>query len=834
MNQVICKKILLLVSIFVFISYGDSALALSCSKGSKQECGTCGLRYCLCTTNIITGIETCEWETGCHDPEKPATEQTINWLEYKCQGNGCGKQYIQGRKAYQDQTRTVTCSTPIAGTWITGTWVNSGDPYYTPPYPVEICDLDWQLCIGGTDWSRSERECSCAGECLETPSNVRYYNDPNYPTEEYDPEESKDSNNIYLPVKIDWDNTKAWKNGWKEDGIMKYCNEDCFQSYAIWINDLYKPVWKSEYNPTEDQGSCFLKSRTTYNWGVMACCNADGTNCSDHSNWSFKTNSSPEIITPDDPDWDGPEINEDITIPVEFDWCDVPNTKSYVLRIYADGVIDNVTGTGSSEGTPISKLILGMYGDIEYFTGNTNYEWDLASCINSNATDCGAGCGSSESYQDCGDFTQKRFLLTQETELTPPDLLKPLYNPNKPGEIPGVNVHDVMEWRREDEEGRWARGYYFEVKKGNQTIIGPRLTTDNVIPLSSVWQYLDLNQTYNWHVKSCYDEEGTDCTSYGVTWYFKTTGTKPNLYYPANNSEDIIIPIDFDWEDVSGAGSYRYNIATDSGFNNIIISEVSKDPSLVLDYPDLDLSSEYWWRISTCADDNGVMCGDWSEIRKFETFELGIPVNPSHNNGMEFNTFDKYLSWEEVLGAKAYQYKIYYGGREKISPTVTETNSIFIQTSQFLDLGTYTWYVRACIDQDCLGAGEWSDSWTFNLVQSEPIGKAGFVPCGGNIDYPDTPWNEREQCGIQHLFIMLQSIINFFLWKVSLFILPLLIILTGITIYYSLGRPTVIIDIKKIWKAAGIGYGIIFFAWTIVNLLIRYFGYSADWWTITF
>lgn len=569
----------------------------------------------------------------------------------------------------------------------------------------------------------------------------------------------------------------------------------------------------------------------------MACCNANGTDCGEHSSWSFNTNSTPEIIAPSDPDWDGPEINENTTIPIDFDWCDVGNTKSYVLQIYADGTLKYVNGTASKTGIPESKIRMGAYGDIEYFTGNTSYEWNIASCVNSDGTQCGANCGSNQSYKECGDFTKKRFLLTQQTEITPPHLVGPLYDPSQPTKIPGVNLSDSIEWIRNDNEGRWARSYYYEIKSGNNTVIGLTLTPNFTIPFKDIWHYLNLNQTYNWHVKSCYDEEGTDCSNFSATWYFRTTGATPNLNTPNNNAENLTIPISLDWQDVSGANSYKYEVATEAAFTNIVVPKnqgVAEKSEASVEYPFLKMMTNYWWRVKTCADNDGVMCGSWSLPRTFKTFKLDTPTNPSPANGGILHTYDKYISWNSVYGAKFYQYKVYYGGSEKVSPTIVATNSTILPTERFLDLGNYSWYVRPCLDKDCQGAGDWAGPWSFNLVQPEETGKAGFVPCGGAVDYSQTPWNEREQCSIKHIFIMFKNILDFCLWELALLILTILIILTGVTFYLSLGASTTIINVKSIWKAAGIGYGIIFLAWIMINLILKSFGYAVDWWIITF
>lgn len=116
--------------------------------------------------------------------------------------------------------------------------------------------------------------------------------------------------------------------------------------------------------------------------------------------------------------------------------------------------------------------------------------------------------------------------------------------------------------------------------------------------------------------------------------------------------------------------------------------------------------------------------------------------------------------------------------------------------------------------------------------------KGGLVPCGRTSDNPDTPWIETEPCGIKHIFILIKNIIDFLLGKLAPLLLVLLMVYSGVIFYLSLKMeaPTPIAKVKSLWKAAGIGYGIIFFAWIIIDLILKIFGYNVGvfgpWWEL--
>ena len=113
--------------------------------------------------------------------------------------------------------------------------------------------------------------------------------------------------------------------------------------------------------------------------------------------------------------------------------------------------------------------------------------------------------------------------------------------------------------------------------------------------------------------------------------------------------------------------------------------------------------------------------------------------------------------------------------------------------------------------------------------------KGGLIPCGRTSDNPDTPWDETESCGIKHIFIMLKLIINFLLFKLAPIALILLAAASGVIFYFSLkmGAADPLIRIKSLWKAAGIGFGILLFSWVIINLIITSAGYQlGPWWQL--
>lgn len=535
-----------------------------------------------------------------------------------------------------------------------------------------------------------------------------------------------------------------------------------------------------------------------------------------------------------------------VEVPVLFDWCDDADAESYYIKIYEkkDGELKYESGVIDSEIT-----ITEFYG---IFTGLTAYEWKFATCTNADFTNCGESCAVGQEARDCADFYNTWSFTIEDIELAPPSLLEPFYDPSNPAEIPAINLSDFLKYR----SSVWSRSYIYELKE-NVNIIATVVTNSYIIAFDSIWDLgLELNTEYNWRVKSCQNEDGTNCSEFSESWFFKTTGASPDNL----TADNTIIPVKIDWDDVGGAISYTYEISANNSFseeqivvrNNILNSEAAVDYYPDEDYPGLVQDTPYWWRVKTCADEQNSYCGSWSNSDNFTTFNLNAPCVfdgildencPSPKVGGALYTYQKNISWQSVEGAKAYKYKIDYATKDPEEldetcvagqPLVEEITTNHSARPPLKCLGTYNWWLRSCLDINCVETSILSPMLTFTFIQPIPPAQFGLVPCGRVSDSPETLWNERDPCEIKHIFLLLKNIIDFVLWRVGLIALALLIIFTAVTSYFSLGAPGTIINIKQIWQRAGTGYLIMFLAWWIINIIVNIIGFTDTWWSLPF
>lgn len=782
-----------------------------CSDGGHQIVDTCGLPITPSSTSANTVNECIKEKIDACIAERTAEEQAKpEWNNLSCCQKRCTLTHIESEChenfAFYQKECIQLCYD-----------YSPTPPYYTP-----------KPCTSEPAPSPSPECPAATGDCP-------------YPNLVYNPSQMVQ----YYELTI--------------QGEMRDANGSAMSVYTTRLD-------KSEFIPPNP---CFFKSNRTYTWSVKACCG--NGECGPPATSTFTTSLAPEPIWPYDPDWAGPDraeprwppMTEENPYPVHLEWCEVEEAQSYCLRFYKPGTpFIRMYGQGEpfcpilyselycpSVVPPEKDFPIQTFFDfgLDVFTKETDYQWKIATCLNQYGYKCGLDCPNDKicytfetlkSECGCCDFSQLWNFYGVTTLLTP-ELVSP-----KNGEF--VNFTHSLEWKHVP----GANSYLYEIKRGSSVIIKEPIIGES-ISIKSLWEkgILAFNTQYSWRVQPCWDQEGKNCEkeNWSNEWSFTVSGAPPTQL----QTDATIIPVKLDWKDIPGALSYYYEVATDNTFGNIVMPEEKRvlrgDTSEVLvDYPFLVQNTDYYWKVKTCIDEKGEVCGNWSAINSFKTFKLGKPTDPYPPDGADFYTYERYLRWNEVLGARAYQYEVLTGVKT-IALTKVPTNSAYVDTPRELGVGEHSWHVRACLDENCQEvAEEFSDEWHFNVVEKEPPGGGGgLVPCGRDVNLAD-PYgvDETERCGLQHVFVLLRNILDFALWEIGLIILVILAITSGIIFYFSgyiseqIGVSDPISKVKSLWKAAGIGYLVIFLAYTFINIFLAVFGYKigvfGPWWVISF
>lgn len=107
--------------------------------------------------------------------------------------------------------------------------------------------------------------------------------------------------------------------------------------------------------------------------------------------------------------------------------------------------------------------------------------------------------------------------------------------------------------------------------------------------------------------------------------------------------------------------------------------------------------------------------------------------------------------------------------------------------------------------------------------------QAGVIPCGLRQDDPDQPGDQTKQCQLCHLFVLLDNIVDFVLFKIVLPLATLLLVIGGILFIFSAENPENVTKGRAILTSVVIGLIIIFAAWLIINSFVMLIGVSE--WT---
>jgi len=492
--------------------------------------------------------------------------------------------------------------------------------------------------------------------------------------------------------------------------------------------------------------------------------------------------------------------------------------------------------------------------DRALFTKNVTYSWQLRRCFtNSQAGDEYCGSSSNKYWGQIWKFTAKDDPIAAPSLSSPPNDGDYADSQNaKLTELPGK-----LSWQSPN----GANSFAYDIQKisgaGETSLVsGERRAVKSQIIFSKSAAAdpnsdaqgieLELDTPYKWRVKSCWPSipAGNVCNeAWSPWWYFRTTGRAPKTetLRPENEARELAMPVNLQWEAVPGAKSYILN------FNDQEIK--TENSAYAADYPTINQSQTYKWSVKTCADGAGQTCGQSSPEFSFATAALGASQNPISpagaidNRPLIYNFF-----WEPVAGAHYYKFTLDYAQRSdketnekcqtgpKVEKTVPENSAAVNKNIDALYcLGKYEWKVLACLNEECTDAGATPAVWSFDFVaggKETKKGEAILAVCGLSNDNPNTEWDDREACGIKHFLLGAMQILNMLLFRVAFILLPLLVLATGGLFYTSFGTPEIKQKVIRWWKIIGIGYGLLFFAWTITGIFTSLFGYSGVWWQI--
>lgn len=234
-----------------------------------------------------------------------------------------------------------------------------------------------------------------------------------------------------------------------------------------------------------------LSLNEEYKWQVQPCTDYKATECKNWSDfWTFKTTGAPPNLL-------SPFSNQDnVVLPVNFDWIDVGGAKSYIIQISKD---QNFTQIIKEDLSLISEI----KEDFPSLKQNSNYWWRVKSCARSKGEICGE-------WSEV--FSFKTFKLA-----SPENLL--IKEGNRIEEKTMVN----FSWSKI----LGSRAYQIEITSSSGKKI-TKITSENYLSLST--REFPETGDYNFKVRACLDsncsEEGTSDWSNSLNFFLSVQAPK--------------------------------------------------------------------------------------------------------------------------------------------------------------------------------------------------------------------------------------------------------------------------------------------------------------------
>lgn len=345
-----------------------------------------------------------------------------------------------------------------------------------------------------------------------------------------------------------------------------------------------------------------------------------------------------------------------------------------------------------------------------------------------------------------------RYVFPMNSAPAGPTLLSPANNSTN------IPLTPLMDWSNVSN----ADSYRIQIAANSNfttTIVDQgNLTNSEFQVAASVLNYDNL---YYWRVNGT-NSNGTG--TWSNTYNFRTINflpAAPVLVSPLNNSTGNSLTPALDWNDISDALHYNLQVATDTGFanmvvnqNNIIASQYNIPASL------LNIGTAYYWRVNAV---NGNGTGQWSARWRFTTISLpAVPVLVSPANGATQVILTPGLSWGTVPDAAGYNLNISLDSNFStvILTAGNITNNFFNVPSALLNINTvYYWRVNA---YNTLGTGQWSPDFRFTTI-GPPATPLLLAPANNAVNVSLTAlldWENVVNAGIYRLQVATDSVFS--------------------------------------------------------------------------
>jgi hypothetical protein len=226
---------------------------------------------------------------------------------------------------------------------------------------------------------------------------------------------------------------------------------------------------------------------------------------------------------------------------------------------------------------------------------------------------------------------------------------------------------------------------------------------------ATTFNYTNLNSvtTYFWRVIGY---NSNDAGQNSSVFQFLTSLGKVALVAPANNAVGVELNgVNFSWNAVNGAESYRLQISEQSDFSSFVVntSGIAATSTVI---NGLMYNKTYYWRANAQNTNNGE--GPVSDVRTFQT-KVTAPTLLTPNDNETNVVLDGQMTWTTVTGADSYQVQVSLFSNFS-STVISTTNATTTYSYTALENNKqHYWRVRGIKNG---GYGDWSSVFTFETM----------------------------------------------------------------------------------------------------------------------
>ncbi|MFC5270244.1 LamG-like jellyroll fold domain-containing protein [Adhaeribacter terreus] len=433
------------------------------------------------------------------------------------------------------------------------------------------------------------------------------------------------------------------------------------------------------------------RSVSGLNWSTQYFWRVRTVNSSGVSNWSeVRSFTTMPIPIPAAPTLASPSNGASgVAYSPTLSWNSVTNAETYQMQLATTADFTNLI-TDTSNLTTLSTVVPALAYSTQYF-------WRVRATNSS-----GSGNWS---------------IVRSFTTVAPPPVPGTVSLSSPSSGSTGVAVSRNFSWKAA------SNAYYYQLQFSTVSNFATIFKdTSSITTLSVPISGLTYSTKFYWRVRAI---NTTGAGSWSSVRNFTTVAVPapaaPILNLPVNAATAVVLPAALSWNAVLNAESYQVQVATSSGFSNLVYN-VSNITTTNTSVTGLDFSTQYFWRVRAT---NASGTSSWSAVRSFSTEAISLPGPPTlaspANNATAVLT-PVGLSWNAGPYGESYQVQV-ATSTNFLTPSF-DVNDITTLNTSVAGLAYYTLYYWRVRTNNASGVSTWSATWSFT-TGSQPATLVG-------------------------------------------------------------------------------------------------------------